>query len=135
MSSLPHISLPTPPVSLVAPPHHTRQQARDEKEDAIHDAKREARLEHGAGLVDRDAHAVHVGIAPRAKIDIVPTRRADGGAVGMRDEAERVDARDQRAEETEVDKGDEERIVARAVVGEERCNGPGACEDRHDEED
>lgn len=51
----------------------------------------------------------------------------------MRDEAELVDACDERADETEIDEGDEEGVGARAVVGEECCDGPGGTQDGHDE--
>lgn len=133
--SLPHINLLISAMSHMAPTHHTSQHTRDEEEDDIHDAQRKTRFEHRTGLVHPHAHPIDVGIAPRAKIDIVPRAGAEGCTVGVGDVAERVDACDQRADETEIDEGDKECVVARAVICEEGCDGPGACEDRDYEED
>lgn len=71
----------------------------EEEEDAVHDAEREAGLEHGARLVgvDRDAVAVEGPEYPEA--DVV-ARPADVGAVGAGDEAEVVDGCDEGADES-----------------------------------
>lgn len=53
----------------------------------------------------------------------------------MRDETQLVGAGDEGADEAQVDEGDEESVRFRAVVGEEREDGPGSGEDRDDEED
>ncbi|KAI9642424.1 hypothetical protein NHQ30_009229 [Ciborinia camelliae] len=122
-------------VSLTAPPDRTSQETRDGKEDTIHDTKSKAGLQHGAGLLDLHAHAMDIGAAKRPEIDIVPRAIVHGCAVGVRDEAQCVDAGDERPHETEIDEGDEERVVARAVVREEGGDRPGASEHGHDEED
>lgn len=71
----------------------------EEEEDAVHDAEREAGLEHGARLVgvDRDAVAVEGPEYPEA--DVV-ARPADVGAVGAGDETEVVDCCDEGADES-----------------------------------
>ncbi len=53
----------------------------------------------------------------------------------MGNEAQLVDAGDEGADEAEVNEGDEEGVGARAVVGEQRGDGPGGAEDRDDEQD
>ena len=123
------------PIPLVPAPDQQRQQTGDEEEDAVHDAEGEAGLEHGARLGRADVQAVDGRAAQRAEGDGV--RRAGGHvrAVGVRDEAQLVHAGDQGADEAQVHEGHEERVGARAVVREERRDGPGGREHGHDEQD
>lgn len=74
------------------------QDGGEEEHDAVHDAEGEAGLEQGARLVGVDAHARAVD-AKEAKVDVVGGPRRDVGAVGARDEAQVVDARDQGPDE------------------------------------
>lgn len=70
----------------------------EEEEDAVHDAEREAGLEHGARLVGVDVDAVAVEGPEYPEADVV-ARPADVGAVGAGDEAEVVDGCDEGADE------------------------------------
>jgi len=120
--------------TLMPPADHGSQEARNKKEDAIHDAKGPRGLEHTAGLVDGDAVGVHFGLAEDAE----GQRVALGGnvaAVVAADAAQVPDAGDEGADEAQVDEGDEVAVGARAVVGEEGADGPHGREDRDDEED
>lgn len=127
-----HHDLLLPP--LVAVADHGGQQAGEEEENAIHDAKGPAGLEHGAGLVDRDAVGVDVGGAEDAEAQRVGLL-VDVGAGVAADAAQVPDAGDEGAHEAQVDEGDEVRVVAAAVVGEEGEDGPDGGEDGDDEED
>lgn len=75
------------------------QHSGEEEEDAVHDAEREAGLEHRARLVGVDVEPRAVELAEDAKVDVVAVAAHDVGAVGVRDEAEVVDACDERADE------------------------------------
>jgi hypothetical protein len=104
------------------------------KEDAVHDAKGEAGLEHGAGPVGaepvagaRDGDAGG-GAVPGAAA-------APGDAVGVGDAAQVVDGGDEGADKEQVDEGDEAGVSRGAVVAEEGEDGPGKGEDRDDEEE
>jgi len=118
----------------MASPDQTSQQTRNEEENDIHNAKRKARLKHGACLIDLHTHPINIRIAQRTEIDIVRGASGDSRAVGVGDEAQLIDTGDEGAHKTEIDEGDEEGIGARAVVGEERGDGPGGGEDADDEE-
>ncbi|TAQ88456.1 hypothetical protein B7494_g3229 [Chlorociboria aeruginascens] len=131
---LSHIrSLLFPPI--LPPAHTARQQARDGKEHAIHNAKGKTRLLHSAFFLHRDADAVdtHAACGAADAEDLRP--RGYGRAVLRCDSSELVDACDQCADEAEVNEGYEEGVGARAVVGEQCCNCPYAGEDADDEED
>ena len=135
---------PVPPAGMRAPPApvhhdllltlvHQRHQPRHGEEDAVHDAEREARLEHGARLVDAEAHRRQRAAAKRAQVDVDRrVARDDGDAVRVGDEAQLVDAGDEGADEGEVDEPDEARVVAVREDGEQR---PREREHRHDEQD
>lgn len=71
----------------------------EEEEDAVHDAKGEAGLEHGARLVGVDVDAVAVEGPEYPEADVV-ARPADAGAVRAGDEAEVVDRCDEGADES-----------------------------------
>ncbi|TGO23602.1 hypothetical protein BPAE_0127g00220 [Botrytis paeoniae] len=132
---LPHINLLIPPPrSLMTLPHHTSQQTRYKKENTIHDSKRKTRFEHRTRLINFDTHAINIRISKCPEIDIVTRGSSQVGTIRVGDEAQLVDAGDKGAHETEIDEGDEERVGARAVVGEECCDRPGAGEHRDDEE-
>ncbi|TGO39336.1 hypothetical protein BHYA_0056g00480 [Botrytis hyacinthi] len=132
---LSHINLLiSPRRSLMALAHHTSQQTRDEKENAIHDSKRKTRFEHRTRLINFDTHTIDIRISKRPEIDIVTGGSGQMRTVGIGDEAQLVHAGDKGTHETEIDEGDEERVGARAVVGEERGDGPGTGEHGDDEE-
>lgn len=111
---------------------HPRSKSSDGKEDGVHNGKSPRSFKHGAWLVDgpreaRDAHIMHL---------VVPNLVSRGIlTIGKLDSAQEVNAGDEGAEEAEVDKGDEERVVGGAAVGEEGEEGPGEGEDGDDEED
>jgi len=111
-----------------------RQQTRDKEEDTVHNAERETRLQHRTGLVGIDVEALDA-CSHGAEINGVRRARGDLGAVGVRDEAQFVDARDKGTNEADVDEGHEEGVGFGAVVGEERADGPGGTEHRGYEED
>lgn len=108
----------------------------EEEEDAVHDAKGEAGLEHGARLVDRGVDAVvRVGRAKGPKVDIEATAGADVYAVGVGNVAQIPDSGDEGTHKAEIDNGDKQGIGGRAVVAEEGEDGPGEREHRDDEQD
>lgn len=115
-------------LDLVMIPMDPRQDRRDEEEDAIHDTKRPAGLEHRARLVRVDIQRIDT---PTQKAKVV----IGVAAVDVLDEAQVVHAGDEGAHEAEVDEPDEARVGAAAVVREEREERPGEREDRDDEED
>ncbi|TGO47991.1 hypothetical protein BCON_0256g00200 [Botryotinia convoluta] len=132
---LPHINLLIPPPrSLMTLPHHTSQQTRYKKENTIHDSKRKTRFEHRTRFINFDTHPINIRISECPEIDIVSGGSSQMGTIRVGDEAELVDAGDKGTYETEIDERDEERVGARAVVGEEGCDGPGAGEHGDDEQ-
>ena len=132
---LPNINIlllpPAPPAD------QQREKTGNKKENTVHDAKRPARLQHRTRLINLHIHTTHAEPVAIAHADGEEGRAAlvDRAAVVLADHAQLVDAGDQRADETEVDEGDEESVGFRAVVGEERRDGPDGAEDGDDEED
>jgi hypothetical protein len=110
------------------------QHARDGKENAVHDAKREAGLQHAALLIRREMQGIKGQCADK-EVDLVWSAGGDGGAVFAGDAAQFVYACDQGPDEAQVDERDEACIVTRTVVGEEGCNCPGGTQHGDDEED
>lgn len=115
--------------------HEQQQEARDGKEDAIHDAKGKARLQHGAVLVRVELKGRIAGDAIVVDGEGESTISGEIGAVRIRDVAQLVDAGDESTDEAEIDKGDEEGGVAGGFAAEDGGNGPGSGEDGYDEED
>lgn len=105
---------------------------RRREEDAVHDAKGEARLEHVAWFAEAPVEAELRNLAAAY---VVPPDLAVHGIVALSeaDRREEVDGSNQGAHHANVDKGDEEGVVRRSVVGEERKDGPGKGEDGDDE--
>lgn len=103
------------------------------KEDAVHNGKSPAGLEHGAGLESLPVKGATRDVAA----DIVCPDSTGGGvvALGVADVAQVVDGGDEGADNGNVDEGDEEGVGGRAVVAEEGEDGPGEGEDGDDEED
>lgn len=64
-----------------------RQHRREEEKDAIHDSKREAGFEHGAGLVGADIDTIAGEGAEYAKVNVVGRAGGDVCAVGACNEA------------------------------------------------
>lgn len=114
---------------------HAGEHRREEEQDGVDDAKGEARLEHGARLVDLDVDAVEGGAAEDAEAQVDGGPADHARAVGVGYEAEGVHGADEGADEEEVDDGHEDGVCGGAVVREEGEDGPGAGEDRDDEED
>lgn len=106
--------------------HKQQQNAGIEEKDAIHDAKRKARLQHRARLIHIDREG-RVGRLPevseRAQADV---QRAGGeiGATGVGNVAELDHTRDESADEAHVDERDEDGRLARRSVAEESRNAP-----------
>lgn len=113
------------------------QESRPSKEENLHNAQREGRLEHSAGLIhlqrERVTRALAI-LAERAERDPdhagVPV-----GAVSVGDEAELVDGGDEGADEAEVDEGDEERGAFCCGEAEERVDAPEDGDYADDEQD
>lgn len=115
--------------------HEEREDGGPEEEDGLHDAEREARLEHGARLVEVKRQRVAGAHAIVAK---GPQRDVDGAAVPARavlvgDEAQLVDGGDEGAEEADVDEGDEGRGALGGRVADQRVEGPEDGDDADDE--
>lgn len=102
------------------------------EEDGVHDGKGPDGLEHVAGARGTPVEGAEVAaelVRPEA------ARTRVGGALGVADVAHVVDARDESADNGNVDDGDEEGVGGGAVVAEEGEEGPGEGEDGDDEED
>lgn len=127
--SLSHINLLTPWLGLMTSPNHTSQQTCNKEEDAIHDTKRKTSFKHRACFIHFDTNTIDICITKWAEIDIVPRVCGNRSAIGVGDEAELIDTGDEGPDETEIDEGDEEGVIAGTVVGEEGCDGPGASKD------
>lgn len=116
--------------------HKQQQKGGDGEEDAIHDAKREARFPHRTFLIGVQTQ----GRCTAADAIVVDGdgETAVGGeirAVGIGDVAKLVDAGDEGADETEVDEGDEHGGVAGGFAAENGEYGPSGSEYGDDEED
>lgn len=110
-----------------------RRQRRHRKKHGVHNGKRPRRLEHGARLVHRPPEPGNAHIVNPVVPDLPRRRRVR--AVGPLDGAQEINARDERAEEAQVDEADEEGVVRRAAVGDEREEAPREGQDGDDEED
>lgn len=124
---------------LLVPPQQKCQDAGGKEEDDVHDAKRPARFQHRTILINVGApgRAVVVlsSIIPKDPEVDVDIARREVRARGTSDSSQLVDGGYESGNEGEVDKSDE---VGRATGGgesEESCEGPGAGENRDDEED
>lgn len=115
--------------------HEQQQKGGDGEEDAIHDAKSEARFSHRTFLVGVQAQGRR--IATDAIVVDGDGETAVGGeigAVGVGDVTELVDAGDEGADETKVDEGDKYGGVASGFAAEDGEYGPSGSEDGDDEE-
>lgn len=108
--------------------HDKRKESRDGEQHAIHDAEGIARLQQVAGVFGPDD-----GV--RREVDVPESVGGCGGAGLVADEAQLVDGADERADEAQVDEGDEVGVGARAVVREQRVDSPTGGEHGHDEQD
>ncbi|KAL8642703.1 MAG: hypothetical protein Q9228_000633 [Teloschistes exilis] len=117
------------------PMHEQQQKRRDGEEDAIHDAKRKARLQHGAILVDVEVEGR--GAADAIVVDGEGEAAVGGevGTTGVRDAAEFVDSGDKGPDEAEIDEGGEEGGFASGFAAEHGRDSPCGGQDRDDEED
>jgi len=111
------------------------QHARNKEENAIHNPKSKASLQHRALLIGTKMQAIHINASQDSKVDLVGIAGCDVGAVFVGYAAQFEDACDERADEAEVDEGDEEGVVFRAMVGEESADCPGGGEHGDDEQD
>lgn len=133
----------TPTMRVRAPSHnallhnnaitmHPRSKRSGGKEDGVHNSKGPRSFKHGAWLVHapREARNAHI-------MNLVVPNLVSRGilTIGKLNSAQEVYAGDEGAEEAEIDKGDEERVVGGAAVGEEGEEAPGEGEDGDDEED
>jgi len=111
---------------LMVIPMQEGQHARDEEENAVHDAKYPACLEHRTCLVGVHVESVH-GDTAQGPRDCVARSATDVRAIRLADEAQFVHAGDQGAYKAEVDEGDEHAVRARSVPSKECRNGPGSA--------
>lgn len=114
---------------------HAGKDRGEEEKDGVNDAESKARLEHSARLVDLHIHAIERRAAEEAEAQVHARPAHDMRAVRVGDEAQGVHGADEGAHEEQVDEGHEGRVCRRAVVREEREDGPGGGEHGHDEED
>lgn len=105
----------SPPISflnnhllILAAPHEQQQKRGRDEEDDVHDAEREAGLEHGARLVHIEPEAAITAKAAGVQRDGEGARRGKVRTVGLGDGAQFEDTRDQGTGKAEVDEGDEE---------------------------
>lgn len=133
----------SPPITLLdhyvpvvpLPMHKQQQEARDGKKDAVHDAERKTRFQHGAMLI-------RVQMKRRTPTDsIIVNGDGEVGvggeicAVCIGDVAELVDAGDEGADEAEVDERYKDGGVTGGFTAEDSGDGPGGGQDGNDEED
>lgn len=111
------------------------EDGRAEEEEAVHDPKGEACLEHAARLVHIDIRRIDLGAPKDAKAYINRRAPCNIDAVDVPDEAQVVNARDKGTDETEIDKRNEQRIGRTSVVREQREDCPGEAENRDDKQD
>ena len=114
--------------------HEAQDEECDAEEYAVHDAERETRLLHRAIFFDggRETTRSRNSIGPYTQI--CRAAGADAGTVGAGDAAEFVHARDEGADEAEVDKGNEEGGSLSGLAPEESEDRPCGCEGGDDEE-
>jgi len=79
-----YISVPTP--ALVSITHTSRKDTRDKEEDAVHDAKREARLEHSTRLINSNTISIDVRVSKPEVDSITCASCVDLCAVGVSNE-------------------------------------------------
>jgi len=109
------------------------EQAGDEEEDAVHDAERKRRLEHGALPVNVQIVTIARDGKEAQVLAVLATGR-NAGAVRIRNTAEAVDAADESADEEQVDESNEFGRVSCARVQEKRAHCPRRTKYRNDEE-
>ena len=115
---------------LLLPLHKHQPKRRNRKQYNIDNPKRERRLEHRTLLIQVEIEAVVAADPIRAQGDVDAAVGGEGRAVGVADAAQVVHAGDQRADEADVDEGDEVRGAACGFApdqGEQApCYGEGA---------
>ncbi|KAJ2994214.1 hypothetical protein NUW58_g1618 [Xylaria curta] len=89
---------------------HASEGGGEEEQDGVDDAEGEGGLEHGARLVDLHVDAVERGAAEDAEAHVDLGAAHDARAVGVGDEAQRVDGADEGAHEQDVDERHEGRV-------------------------
>ena len=103
-----HLGLVLHPIIILGPVHEAQDEECDEEEYAVHDAERETRLLHRAVFFDGGRETVRSRDPIASYRQICRAAGTDAGTVGAGDAAEFVHARDEGADEAEVDKGNEE---------------------------
>ena len=120
------VLVPVPAVGMRAHPVavHPSQDGGEEEHDAVHDAKREACLEHRAGLVGLEVKvgARHGPESAEAGVPVPVLGQVR--AVGVGNVAQVPHAGNEGADEAEIDEGDEAGVGRRAVVGKDCKEGP-----------
>ena len=104
-----------PPISLLdhhvllllLPLHKHQPKRRNRKQDNVHNPKRKGRLEHRTLLVQIEVEPIIAAHAVRAQRDGEGAAIGEIRAAGVADATEVVDARNQGADEADVDEGDE----------------------------
>lgn len=114
---------------------HPRHDCREEEEQAVHNAKRKARLQHATRPVDVQMQRIERRAPQNPQANGRRRPRRDADAVKVLDKAQVVHARDKGTDESEIDETDEARVGAGAVVREEGEERPGEAEHGDDEED
>lgn len=103
----------TPPISLLnhhlllRPIHKQQPERRHGKKDTVHNPKRKCRFQHRALLIDIKTEWTVSIKSVRPKRDVKGAIGAEVRAVSIGNAAQVVDARDQGADEADVDKADE----------------------------
>lgn len=123
-------------IAMTAMQHH-RNNSRPHEEDNLHNAERKARLQHRAGLIEVESERVIRASAPFAKRTQGDDDRPaiPAAAVGIGDETQLVDSRDESAQEAQVDEGDEDGGAFCCAEADERVDAPEDGEHADDEED
>ena len=115
--------------------HEQQHEARNGKEDAVHDAERKAGLQHCTRLVDvrREWAASIKAVGAQAHVEGAIVTEV--GAVGLGNTAQLVNARNERTNEAEVNEGDEDGGFASRLSPEEGHDRPDTGQDGDDEKD
>ena len=120
---------------LPIPMHKQQQETRYEKEDAIHNPERKARLQHRTRLIRIQGKGLRSTNTVRSKGNRDPgSIVGEAGAVCGGYATKFVDAGDEGTNEAEVDEGNEDGGITCRFAPEEGYDGPDGTEGGDDEE-
>ncbi|KAI9931107.1 hypothetical protein MW887_010764 [Aspergillus wentii] len=117
--------------------HKDRPEGRPGEEQRLHDSKRKAGLQHRTALVDIQGQWVagSFAVEPKRSERNVHSSSLPMQAVGVGDETELVDARDESAAEEEIHECDEDGGALGSPMSDQGIDRPEDCENANNEQD